>query len=156
EATTGAPANSPKVIGVGAVTKTATITPGAVDVTAPAPVPATLTGLDVGTASFGPPLTAGFGPAGDLPAHSVATNGSSLGCSLAGDVSPFPAGSLTGRIALIERGTCTFSEKVFNAQRGGAVAAFVYNNAANGDALQSMGPGAHASVVTIHSLFLRR
>ena len=59
-------------------------------------------------------------------------------CSLAGDVSPFPAGSLTGKVALIERGTCNLSEKVFNAQRGGAVAAFVYNNAAGGDNVQAL------------------
>jgi hypothetical protein len=156
EATAGSPANSPKVIGVGAVTKTATITPGDLDVTAPAPVPANLTGLSVGTAGFGPAVTGTFGPVGYVAAQSVATNGSSLGCSLSGDVSPFPAGSLTGSVALIERGVCNFSEKVFNAQRGGAVGAFVYNSAANGDSLQSMGTGVHGDEVTIPSLFLRR
>jgi hypothetical protein len=91
-----------------------------------------------------------------LPAETVATNGSSLGCSLPGDVSPFPAGSLTGKIALIQRGTCNFSEKVFNAQRGGAIAAFVYNSVAGGDALMTMGAGVHAADVTIPSWFLRR
>jgi subtilisin family serine protease len=155
EATTAMPASSPKVIGVGAVTKTATITPGDMDVTAPAPVPANLTGMGVGSAQFGPAL-ASFGPLRVVPAQSVATNGSSLGCSLAGDTSPFPAGSVTGALVLIERGTCTFSEKVFNAQRGGALAAVVYNNAANGDSLQSMGAGAHAADVTIPSVFMRR
>lgn len=155
-ATTGAPANSPKVIGVGAVTKNATIVPGVVDVTAPAPVPAALTNLAVGPAGFGPQLTTPLGPAGYVPAQAVASNGSSLGCSLAGDVSPFPAGSLTGKIVLIERGTCEFSSKVFNAQRGGAVAALIYNAAANGDNLQSMGPGLHADEVTIPSWFMRR
>ena len=66
-----------------------------------------------------------------MPAETVSTaaTNKTLGCSLAGDASPFPAGSLTGKIALIERGICNFSEKVFNAQRGGAIAAFVYNNA---------------------------
>jgi hypothetical protein len=39
QATAISPANSPKVIGVGAVTKDTTIVPGVVDVTAPAPVP---------------------------------------------------------------------------------------------------------------------
>jgi subtilisin family serine protease len=155
-ATTGAPANSPKVIGVGAVTKNATIVPGLVDVTAPAPVPAALTGMAVGAAGFGAQLTAPLGPAVYVPAQAVATNGSSLGCSLAGDASPFPAGSLTGKIALIERGTCEFSAKVFNAQRGGAVAALIYNSAANGDNLQSMPPGMHAAEVTIPSWFMRR
>jgi minor extracellular serine protease Vpr len=155
EATGNLPAASPKVIAVGAATKTATITPGDLAVTAPAPVPANLTGLGVGTAGFGPAV-AGFGPAPYVAAQTVATGGSSLGCSLAGDASPFPAGSLTGKIVLIERGVCNFSEKVFNAQRGGAVAALIYNSAANGDSLQSMGNGVHGDEVTIQSLFLRR
>ncbi len=150
------PAISPKVIGVGAVTKDTTIAAGFVTVTAPAPVPQNLTGLPYGVAAFGPEATATVGPAVYLPAESVATNGSSLGCSLAGDASPFPDGSLSGKIALIQRGTCNFSEKVFNAQRAGAIAAFVYNSAAGGDALMTMGAGAHAGDVTIPSWFLRR
>ena len=82
------------------------------------------------------------GRAGALvPAETVSTapTNKTLGCSLAGDASPFPAGSLTGKIALIERGVCNFSEKVFNAQRGGAIAAFVYNCAAGGDTLDDDG-----------------
>jgi subtilisin family serine protease len=155
-ATTGAPANSPKVIGVGAVTKNATIVPGVVNVTAPAPVPPALTNMGAGPAGFGPQLTTRFGPAPFVPAQAVATDHSSLGCSLAGDTSPFPPGSVSGKIVLIERGVCEFSVKVFNAQRGGAVAALVYNSAANGDTIQSMGPGTHAADVTIPSWFLRR
>src|SRR5690606_4731330 len=152
-ATTGAPANSPKVIGVGAVTKNATIVPGVVNVTAPAPVPSALTNMGAGPAGFGPQLTTRFGPAPFVPAPAVATDHSSLGCSLAGDTSPFPPGSVSGKIVLIERGVCEFSVKVFNAQRGGAVAALVYNSAANGDTIQSMGPGTHAAEVTIPSWF---
>jgi subtilisin family serine protease len=155
-ATTGSPAISPKVIGVGATTKNATVVPGVVNVTGPAPVPPALTNLGAGPAGFGPQLTADFGPAPIVAAQAVASDGSSLGCSLDGDVSPFPPGSLTGRIALIERGVCEFSAKVFNAQRGGAVAALVYNSAANGDTIQSMAAGAHAGEVTIPSWFLRR
>jgi len=41
-----------------------------------------------------------------------------------------PAGSLTGKIALIARGTCTFSIKIRNAQNAGAVAVLVSNNVA--------------------------
>ncbi len=37
-------------------------------------------------------------------------------------------GSLTGLIALIARGTCTFSTKIRNAQNAGAVGAIIYNN----------------------------
>jgi len=153
--TGNSPANSPKVIAVGAVTKFQTLVFNAVDVTAPAPVPANLVNRDTGVAQFGPAQTGTLGPAPIVAAERVATNGSSLGCSIGTD-SPFPAGSLTGQIVLIQRGTCEFSNKVFNAQRGGAIGALVYNSAAGGDNLQSMGPGVDAPLVTIPSLFLRR
>lgn len=47
-----------------------------------------------------------------------------LGC----DPANFPAGSMTGRIALIDRGTCNFSVKAANAQAAGALAVIVANN----------------------------
>lgn len=40
---------------------------------------------------------------------------------------PLPAGSLTGSMALILRGTCFFQDKLNYAQQAGAVAALVYN-----------------------------
>ena len=40
------------------------------------------------------------------------------------------AGSLTGQIALISRGTCSFSTKIRNAQAAGAAAVLVANNVA--------------------------
>lgn len=46
----------------------------------------------------------------------------SLGCSA------LPTGSLKGKIALISRGSCFFSEKIRNAQAAGAVAALIVNN----------------------------
>jgi subtilisin family serine protease len=153
------PAISPKVIGVGAVTKDAAlVATGSISVTAPEPVPPNLTDLPFGRAFFGAQTPGTTGPAAIVPAENVSTAASdkSLGCSLAGDASPFPAGSLTGSIALIERGTCSFSEKVYNAQRGGAIAAVVYNDAAGGDALMNMGFGAHFFDVTIPSWFLGR
>ncbi len=52
--------------------------------------------------------------------------GSELGC---GAVSPYAAGSMTGKIALISRGSCAFTEKSLNAQAAGAIAIVVYNNA---------------------------
>jgi minor extracellular serine protease Vpr len=42
--------------------------------------------------------------------------------------SALPPGSLTGKIAVISRGTCTFSTKIRNAQDAGAVAALIVNN----------------------------
>jgi minor extracellular serine protease Vpr len=39
-----------------------------------------------------------------------------------------PAGSLTGKVALVRRGTCGFHEKVRNAQAAGAIGVVLYNN----------------------------
>src|SRR5690242_79400 len=41
-----------------------------------------------------------------------------------------PQGSLSGSVVLILRGVCTFETKLNNAQRAGATAAVVYNDAA--------------------------
>jgi minor extracellular serine protease Vpr len=57
-----------------------------------------------------------------LGAVTGTTNGLSTACSA------LPAGSLTGRIALISRGVCTFSAKIRNAQTAGATAVLVANN----------------------------
>jgi hypothetical protein len=43
-----------------------------------------------------------------------------------------PAGSLTGKVAIIDRGICAFTLKVLNAQKAGAVAAVIVNNVADG------------------------
>ncbi|MCC3213784.1 T9SS-dependent M36 family metallopeptidase [Chryseobacterium sp. X308] len=67
------------------------------------------------TAQFGPALNA-TGITGNVQLSSVLD-----GCSA------LPAGSLTGKIGLIERGTCTFAVKVKNAQNAGATAAIIYN-----------------------------
>ena len=39
---------------------------------------------------------------------------------------PFPKGTMTGMIALILRGTCTFEEKMDDVQGAGAVGAIIY------------------------------
>lgn len=46
---------------------------------------------------------------------------------------------LTGKVALIARGTCTFQLKADNAKAQGAIGMVVYNDAARGDALVLMG-----------------
>jgi minor extracellular serine protease Vpr len=58
-----------------------------------------------------------------------------------------PAGSLTGDIAVLSRGTCTFSTKIRNAQTAGAVAVVVVNNVA-GDPV-AMGQDGTANQPTV-------
>ncbi len=73
--------------------------------------------------------------------------GSTLGC---GSIS----NDLTGKIALIDRGTCSFAEKVLNAQKKGARAVVVMNNAAD-TVLVNMGPtDPFAQDVVIPSFFV--
>ena len=45
--------------------------------------------------------------------------------------SPLPAGSLSGAIALIQRGACDFNVKINNAQAAGAVGAVIYQSDGN-------------------------
>ncbi|KUJ56577.1 T9SS-dependent M36 family metallopeptidase [Chryseobacterium aquaticum] len=97
----------------------------------------------VGTAQFGPALTA-TGVTANVQLASIIT-----GCTA------LPAGSLSGKIGLIERGgstSCTFSVKVKNAQNAGAVAAIIYNNPTATNFLSVMG-GTDATV-TIPSVFI--
>ncbi|MEV7600672.1 M28 family peptidase [Kitasatospora sp. NPDC089797] len=65
------------------------------------------------------------GPEAGLTAElGVAPVGAATGCTAA----DYPAGSVTGRIALIRRGGCTFAEKQAAAAASGAVGALIYNN----------------------------
>ena len=149
-ATGNLPSASDKVIAVGAVTKYETLIQSTVNVTAPAPVPANLVNRDTGPAQFGPSMVdQHIGPAPYVAAEAVVP-GNVEGCN------PYPAGSLTGKIAMIARGTCEFGFKVLTAQNAGAIGALIYNNAAGGDALQAMGGGAVGGQVTIPSVFMRR
>lgn len=94
-------------------------------------------------AQFGPQLN-GTGVTGDI---ALASNIN--GCSA------LPAGSLAGKIGLIERGgtaNCTFAVKVKNAQNAGAIAAIIYNNGAALNFPSSMG-GTDATI-TIPSVLI--
>jgi subtilisin family serine protease len=62
----------------------------------------------------------------DLTAPLAVIHDNSSGLGLACD--PLAAGSLTGKIALLSRGTCTFSAKISDAQAAGALAVLVVNN----------------------------
>lgn len=82
--------------------------------------------IQVGAATF-------QGAAGDFPVVSSdltaplgVVTGTSNGLGVA--CTPLPAGSLAGKIAVVSRGTCSFSLKIRNAQDAGAVATIVVNN----------------------------
>lgn len=80
----------------------------------------------------GAPLVAPLAVVTSPPIDAI--NGLSTACSA------LPAGSLSGKIALIGRGACDFSTKIRNAELAGAVAVLVANRVA-GDAT-AMGQGA--------------
>lgn len=88
------------------------------------------------------------------PAVFVDADPGNRGCS------GLPAGSLTGKIALLERGICSFATKIGNASAAGASAVIIYNKsiaegADGGDTIIIMdvsGPPA----ATIPSLFVSR
>ncbi len=138
-----------KLIMVGATTTNQTIAAGFVDVTAPAGAPDTIVEKPYAGADFGEHIfSAAFGPAPYVP---VATLGvSALACE------PLPPDSLTGKIALMERGICHFSLKAAHAQDAGAIGAMIYNSEEDGEGLISMGGGDRASDVTIPSVFVQR
>jgi hypothetical protein len=66
--------------------------------------------------------TADLQPAGGIVIPPTPTPSSSSGCTAADF-----AGFVPGRIALIQRGTCFFGEKVLNAQAAGAAGVIIFN-----------------------------
>jgi len=74
-----------------------------------------VTSLDAATAVFGPQS---YNITGDI-LYIQDIGASKLGCN------PYPSGSLTGKIAMIDRGTCTFVLKVQNAQDAGAIGVII-------------------------------
>jgi hypothetical protein len=78
----------------------------------------------VGTASFGPVLSAPGVTAEVMPVVDQA-NGTGLACN---PLSAANAAAVNGKLAVIDRGTCTFVVKVKNAQNAGAVGVIIADN----------------------------
>jgi PA domain len=95
----------------------------------------------VGAAAFGPPLSASA-LTGNV-AYTADTTASFLGCN------PYAPGTFTGKIALVDRGTCSFAIKVKNAQDAGAVAVIVADNVAGSP---PAGLGGADATITIPSV----
>jgi len=99
--------------------------PGTPELVASAPASLAATYL-VGTASFGPPVSAG-GLSGEVMPVVDQANGTGLACTA---LSAANALAVNGKIALIDRGVCTFPEKAKNAQNAGAIGVIIVDNAA--------------------------
>ncbi len=122
-----------------------------------------ISGENVGTADFGPlindlpePITADVAWAYDDGMYDTDSDGipdaypDSLCCSW-GTVMD----GVAGKIALVRRGACFFSQKVYNAQEAGAVAVIICNHTDNGpDETINMAGADSANAVVIPSLFL--
>lgn len=105
-------------------------------------------GLTVnGLGSFHAALGDGPAPSPSLtaPLADIASVGDPQGCTAP------PAGSLSGVIALVARGTCTFVVKVQSAQAAGAVGVIFTDNVQNEGLVA---PGGLAGVTTIASTFI--
>jgi hypothetical protein len=100
----------------------------------------------VGSASFGPPLSSP-GTTGDVvlaldPADAAGPSTTDGGSPLTN------AGAVAGNIALLDRGTCGFVVKVKNAQDAGAIAVLIADNVAGAPA----GLGGADPTITIPSV----
>ena len=114
------PGTSPAAITVGASTNARTFG-GAIELTSNSPeFPAAL-GTILAVVGNGNPIEGEIGP---LPVTTItAVDPTGEACT------PLPAGSLTGVVALVRRGPCTFASKAQNVfGAGGAAGMIVYNN----------------------------
>ena len=148
--TVDSPGTAPHAITVGASTNSHNVGPS-VSVNGPGSIPASLMNI---ASTLGATCAPESFPVGPFSVADESLEKQPLGCK-AKKLSP---GSLNGRIALIERGTCDFATKINNASNDGAVAAIVYNAdltvdpTDGGDTLITM----DATGTTIPSVFVGR
>lgn len=109
--------------------------------------PAALAGTYAyGIAQFGP-LIGSINLTADAVLVNDGTSNATFGCN-----PPINAAQLAGKIALVDRGTCNFSQKVYYAQQAGAIAVVVLNN--QGGNPSNMAAGLFADQVTIPTVML--
>lgn len=111
-------------------------------VTGPVPVPANLQPVVLNSGAGGVAFAATI-PGSTRLITSPGINTTTDGCNTA----PFVAGSFTGAIAVVRRGTCGFAEKANNATAAGAIAVIIANNQA-GTILPSV-PGTTVPVFSV-------
>jgi PA domain/Secretion system C-terminal sorting domain len=102
-----------------------------------------------GFAVFGPPLDIS-GITGDLLLVDDGTGTTTDACETVNN-------DLTGKIAVIDRGSCSFTVKVLNAQNAGAIAVVMINNVAVGDPSGGLVNMAGTDpAITIPSIFISK
>jgi hypothetical protein len=102
-----------------------------------------------GTAAFGPPVPAN----GINGIVVVAQDGVGVSTDACEPLTPASAAAVQGKIALVDRGTCTFIVKVKNAQNAGAIAVLVADNVADNP---PAGLGGVDPTITISSVRILR
>lgn len=80
---------------------------------------------------------------------------SSEGCATGQQSLALPANNVSGKIALIDRGSCSFVEKVLGAQLGGAAGAIIINNV-DGPPQAMGGSDAPGNAVTIPAVMISK
>lgn len=107
-------------------------------------------------AAFGPAVDQS-GIAGDLVILEANVNGSSTcsscGCGTGQGVGLPPNNDVLGKVVLIDRGECSFIEKIMGAQLGGAIGAIVVNNIP-GDGPIAMGGDETGATILIPSVMI--
>lgn len=115
----------------------------------PMDVKINLPGSIAATLNYG--AASDFGPV----TMSTVTGNVAWGYTAAGDslaCAPITT-DLTGKIALVRRGACDFSAKVYEAQQAGAIGCIILNNSGTNE-IQNMTGVSNATLVTIPSAFI--
>ena len=92
-------------------------------------------------ASFGPGITSTFSAPIELVNDGTAPTEDAC--------TALTAGSMTGKIALIRRGTCTFESKVVQAETAGAIGVIIMNNVAGAGPLGMADSGLGAGIPSV-------
>lgn len=113
------------------------------EVTAPSPVDPGLERVRMAVGSISASFSDDIGPAPIRSSHLEAGGANVDGCA------PFPPGTFDGAIALVERGTCVFTQKAENAADASALALVVFDNDPTEDPFAMSGDDAPLPAVMV-------
>ncbi len=134
-------------ISVAASTTSGTYAAGEFNITGPEPLTGSVQAAAFGIGDFGAQLNLA-----EVVSYTYATAAALEPDNVTG-CAPFETADFTGKAAVISRGGCFFSTKVYYAQEAGAEFAVIYNNT-DGDAILNMAPGDFADQINIASIMI--